>query len=900
MPRAWPFVGRDVELDRIVHTVLRTRRPVAPSNPEPTGIPTTTGGVLLSGESGLGKTRLATELVRIAAHRGFRTHWLTATDAIRDVPLAVFARFTPIQSTPARFVTTPADPLQRITSLIDAVTADACRRRMVIGIDDVHLLDDQSAFVAGELMTRGIATLVLTVRTGEVLPGPLDALWRQGALQRCELTPVGPPEVRTILEEAVGGPVDSYTVQRFSAMSGGNHLLLRQLVEGELTSGRLAPVTGVWTWTGHLTVSPTIRDVMRSRLEKVDDSVAELIDLLALAEPLPQQLLVDLGYRTQLEHAEDHGIVVVRTDGDRELVGFAHPLIGEIRKSGIATLRARRLHRIAGTALLDATDESDFVRAVVHLLQSDITPSVAEIFDAVRTATQIGAPDVAHRIAMAGIAHPEIGDRLLEMVTTLTALGYGDEVAAVIADTDDDIVKSTPMWDILRAANLTWNLGEAVESLRVLDAIDLSATTADQRLHRHALAAIRAGTLSVLTRPQSALESLARVRFDELPDYHALIASAAQVSAYGSLGDHAAAGRAAASGFAILARAWQTAHLRPWFTAVWARAARLAGDIDTCITDATALQEISRGHTMPSTLGADFQMGHALLAGGQPEAAIGALTDVLAALSRYQGITTGIRPAVLIWLTEAYALAGQPVRARVTLTELERVMPPDFAFMSSGQALATAWTLAAEGQLSAASRIASDAAELARAHGLPSHEVNALQVLVQFGDPRPRERLNELASTVGGPRVVAAACHAEALASGDGNRLLVAAQRYSDMGDRIAAADALAAAVAAFHRAELHGSEMSTRERLAHLLADCGPIDTPAIRATDIGVEFTRRQHEIIELIGQGLTNKEIAQQLSLSVRSVEGHIYRATQRAAVTSREELATLIRRPGADRS
>ncbi|HET7665983.1 MAG TPA: helix-turn-helix transcriptional regulator, partial [Mycobacterium sp.] len=57
---------------------------------------------------------------------------------------------------------------------------------------------------------------------------------------------------------------------------------------------------------------------------------------------------------------------------------------------------------------------------------------------------------------------------------------------------------------------------------------------------------------------------------------------------------------------------------------------------------------------------------------------------------------------------------------------------------------------------------------------------------------------------------------------------------------------------------------------------------------------LTRREHEIASLLSNGLSNKEIAEAMSISIRTVEGHIYLASNKAGVSSRGELANLIRR------
>jgi DNA-binding CsgD family transcriptional regulator len=49
--------------------------------------------------------------------------------------------------------------------------------------------------------------------------------------------------------------------------------------------------------------------------------------------------------------------------------------------------------------------------------------------------------------------------------------------------------------------------------------------------------------------------------------------------------------------------------------------------------------------------------------------------------------------------------------------------------------------------------------------------------------------------------------------------------------------------------------------------------------------------------LGQGLANREVAARLTLSVRTVEGHIYKAMNKTGTASREDFAALLpeRRP-----
>ena len=84
--------------------------------------------------------------------------------------------------------------------------------------------------------------------------------------------------------------------------------------------------------------------------------------------------------------------------------------------------------------------------------------------------------------------------------------------------------------------------------------------------------------------------------------------------------------------------------------------------------------------------------------------------------------------------------------------------------------------------------------------------------------------------------------------------------------------------------------DVSTR---AEALAEqCGGADTPALRQAREPLPLTDREREIVVLIGQGLSNRDIAERLTLSVRTVEGHIYKAMSKTDTASREELASLL--------
>ena len=59
-----------------------------------------------------------------------------------------------------------------------------------------------------------------------------------------------------------------------------------------------------------------------------------------------------------------------------------------------------------------------------------------------------------------------------------------------------------------------------------------------------------------------------------------------------------------------------------------------------------------------------------------------------------------------------------------------------------------------------------------------------------------------------------------------------------------------------------------------------------------MNLPLSPREREIAELIGEGLTGPEIAKRLTLSIRTVEGHIYRARVKLDLASRYDLARAV--------
>jgi ATP/maltotriose-dependent transcriptional regulator MalT len=149
-------------------------------------------------------------------------------------------------------------------------------------------------------------------------------------------------------------------------------------------------------------------------------------------------------------------------------------------------------------------------------------------------------------------------------------------------------------------------------------------------------------------------------------------------------------------------------------------------------------------------------------------------------------------------------------------------------------------------------------------------------------------RLRELASTCDSPLVSARARHATAVRARHAAELASAASDFEALGAMLLAAEAAADAAEAFSRAGDQRAAANARRRPSALAAACEGAATPGLIHTAGPVPLSRREREIVMLAATGMANKDIAQRLYLSVRTVNNHLQHAYTKLGVTSRDGL------------
>ena len=170
--------------------------------------------------------------------------------------------------------------------MIESLTSAAPGSTVVVGVDDVHLLDDLSIFVLHQIVQRGAAKVMLTVRDGEPIPAGIQEVWRAGQFDRLDLQPLSRDETTMLVSATLGGSVDPDAAQRLWELTRGNVLYLRNIVEQEVGDGRLVQLHGFWRWIGEPVVPPGLVELIESRIGALPTSVSDVIDALAVGEPI--------------------------------------------------------------------------------------------------------------------------------------------------------------------------------------------------------------------------------------------------------------------------------------------------------------------------------------------------------------------------------------------------------------------------------------------------------------------------------------------------------------------------------------------------------------------------------------------------------------------------------------
>jgi DNA-binding NarL/FixJ family response regulator/tetratricopeptide (TPR) repeat protein len=402
------FIGRAEELQRLAATLDRAEQ----------GRPRL---VLLTGEAGVGKTRLLLEFADQARRRGARVlaggcvelgdiglAYLPVVDALRglgDDPaeaelLAEVAMTAPGLGRLLPGVGRPGpmgahgdglDQLQIFDAVRVLLMRQSERSPLVVVLDDLHWADRATRDLVGFLARTfwsGRVLLVASYRSDELhrrhpLRPLLAELIRLAGVERLELAPFSRAELAAHLGAISGAPLPAAQVERIHARSEGNPFYAEQL----LAAGRDAQVE----------LPPTLADVLLLPVQALSEPAQQVLRVTAVAgRRVSHRLLAQVAGSPEpdleqgLREAIGAGVLVADTTTGTYV--FRHALLQEAVYGDLLPSEQVRLHA-AYARLLAAQPDGVAAELAHHCLRShDLAGALAASVQAAKEAAAVLAP----------------------------------------------------------------------------------------------------------------------------------------------------------------------------------------------------------------------------------------------------------------------------------------------------------------------------------------------------------------------------------------------------------------------------------------------------------------------------------------------------------------------------
>jgi len=888
----WPLVGRDEELDLLRR--VRGRHPAT--------------SVVIGGPSGVGKSRLAAEAAIEAAAEGWSVVSMHASPGLSEIPFGTLRTTLQI-----RGVRTLPDLAVEVEQALITLRSD---RGLFVVVNDGQHLDEATIGLLHQMASVQTICFVITARTGP-LPEALAVLWHDGLAERIELQELSRVESMRLLEAVLQGPVQDSSASRVWQLTGGNPLYVREVVLSGLETGSLVSVNGEWKWKNTRDFGPRLNELVASRIGRLDDDLARALQVVALASPLPVDLVISLTSPRAVEELESRGLLSVERRRRGMEVSVSQPLHAEVLRSTLSPLRQRDLWRdlVATLERGGISDEADRVRlacwskaaglavdpsvlglgsdAALFGIGGAISRQIAEMYPALESLIPTGRDAVVRQDHALALRLAEEAFSISGTVSDGVALAdayswTGDHIRAFAVL---DMIEVASWEDRARVADARarslfwsrWDIEAAREVLEdaLSDADAVAGYESAQLLEQ--LAGFALNVAQPADAYQFALRS-ADCEGVELSASGAAPVAAASLMYEGRLDECMELIGSAVPKSLEQGRSLSVAMLLFARSGALSRLGRLR--------EARELVEWLRGVALTNELNDavgifGVMLGEIMLSQGLPISAQRMFSDAAALLGEKD--LFGYRPWALYGLSRSHAVTGDVVRAAALLDEAINVQPIARMF-DIYRYLAEFEVHYQLGQTEEALDAARRGSAWARAGAMPIDEALALEAQVRVApSPELTQRLVELAAETGSELVEALALHSGALLEDRPFDLLHASGLFEQMQFWWRATECATAAARLF----LKTDQLPDCRQATLTARRCATYTEGAERDIDRELEgpvtLTRREREVAAGAAAGETSQEIAERLFVSRRTIESHLHHIYTKLGVTNRVALA-----------
>ena len=483
-----PFVGRTEELSimrNVLHTVERVSEHTnltATTIPSlPFGIANNSPFLLLRGETGIGKTRLAEELSREALQRGWSVVWSRCYEQERDIPYHLWIEIlrkaltatygthalhlnqnlsnttlnTTFGSGTIQYLSTLLPELQQVLpagvalrSLLSAqeqlhlweatrsfLSTLSLSRPLLVILDDIQWADGSSlellAYLTRRLHAQPAQRILLlgTCRDTELEPShPLRALLadlqREQAIMTFNVRPLTNMQIGTLI-----APLPEPIVQNIQNQAAGNPFFAEELARYSYATLSKEGNTG----TNISLLPETITAALERRMSNLSSACQRLLGKAAvLGGSFEFEMLCIMEYGTAVQPDDDTLLdlldeafqagVLTEENSDQTIVyHFWHPMIVSHLYEQLSGARRAQLHRRAAEALQQLHQQEGAAAIVQHLLKGGGSPQQIAFYAEIagnRAYALSAYPEARHQYLLAIAQIDRMQDEVDTSITT--------------------------------------------------------------------------------------------------------------------------------------------------------------------------------------------------------------------------------------------------------------------------------------------------------------------------------------------------------------------------------------------------------------------------------------------------------------------------------------------------
>ncbi|GAA4042909.1 LuxR family transcriptional regulator [Arthrobacter methylotrophus] len=874
-----PLVGRFGVMAAVVDCLLDVNGP----------------GVLLFGDAGIGKTALINEVVRELGQR-VRPFRVFAGPTLASVP---FAALAPLLTglTPGQI----SEPLSVLRTVVAALNpaGQPHPAPAVLIVEDAHHLDDSSVAVLAQLAAAEAAKVVFLCRPYPAPPAEVFSMWSEGLVDRFDLQPLNEQEVNQLCAQTLDAPVVQSSSAVLCKYSGGNPMFLLELIGHAKSLGQLVCRNDSWMLSGELRgTSVRLMDLVRNQILMLGAEQRETLETVALAEPVPLSVVQQASNSNAVDELQELHFIDIASDPARH-VRLAQPLVGEVIRQLVPTAHSMTIRRRI-VELMEAKPQTmdGLLRFVSWGLESGTEVPDSDILEAAQLANRLFIPSYVERVVGA-IKDPAL--RLAAQVEVARAKWYRGDIRGSVSSLAGVVDRTRDPRTIRQASMLAAQLAgrqglgpnavkqAAYEWEAALARLAESSPGIDPAELERGKLGSRLLSLQGLQTEGHYVETERELRqiWKETDDDESRVVAATLLSEA-----MAVTGRPVSALQILMGIQEMVASSGDWslqyagfVMRTYILALQQAGEF-------AVLETFLRNHVSQAPNSLIYSGGMLHLAAGMVDLRRG---DLGVALPRLRQAVSMLRVSdmgnELPDAVAAAAYAASILKRRDTAmtysNEYDALIREGVHPSLLAQGHAAVARADQSGSQTAIARLMS-LSDSAAANGAIGAEIDILMLVLRLGDASVARRLIAVAEGSEGRTAEFALSVGLALVHKDADRLIELSDSAARDGLELAAADCASHALRILESRgdkarQLEGQRLLKRRTAA--LDKANPVvdgSSPDLH------KLTRREQEIATLVQSGSSNKDIALGLGLSLRTVEGHLYRMFAKLGISHREDL------------